>query len=400
MLLLAEVGAQLKKVQPQILQRWRVRVDADAQVSVSSRLSRVQFNDHIPVLLNTFAKRLKSGDSPQQNDEEREVSEAHGHHRWQQGYNLRGMTREWGHLNVTLVEWLDEIEAPASARLLWAEFVATNEAEAVTRYEELLQSEARAKLHDVEAAFAELQEWDKTRGDLLRQASHDLRGSLSVVASATDLLSQSKISKEERAELASLLLSGVKNLSGMMGDLLDMARLEAGIESRDVRATDAGILLLTLCSSWRLLAEEKGLEFESHGPQTLWVEADATKVRRIAQNLALNAIKYTENGKVRVTWGETDDKQWFIQIADTGEGLEKSNVTPLAQDLESAAPDAPSANFQGQASRKEAGGEGIGLAIVRRLCELLDAAIDLHSTAKGSTFRVTFPREYESDTKS
>ncbi|RYX80447.1 sensor histidine kinase [bacterium] len=369
MLLLADVANQLKKAQPQILKRWRTRVDADAQVKVSLRLSRVQFNDHIPILLDTFGNRLKGADSLAQEDEEREVSEAHGRHRWQQGYDLRGMVREWGHLNATLVEWLNEISAPASARLLWAEFIASNESEAVALYEDLIQSEARAKLRDVEQALTELQSWEKARGDLLRQASHDLRGGLSVVASASDLLGHSEISQQDRAQLSSMLLSGVRNLTGMMSDLLDMARLEAGIESREARATDAGLLLLTLCSSWRLLAEEKGLNFTSNGPETFWVEADTTKVRRIVQNLALNAIKYTKQGTIRVTWGEADDKQWFIQIADTGDGLEKSST------------DTPS-------------GEGIGLAIVRRLCALLDASLDLHSTAEGTTFGVTFPREY------
>ncbi len=390
MVLLAEVADQLKNAQPQILKRWRTRVDGDSQVSVSSRLSRVQFNDHIPILLDTFGTRLRGSDSKAQNEKEREVSEAHGRHRWQQGYDLRGMVREWGHLNVTLVEWLDEIEAPREARFLWAEFIAYNESEAVALYEELLQSEARAKLRDVEGALAELQEWDKMRGNLLRQASHDLRGSLSVVASASDLLQHSEVTEEQRAQLSTLLMSGVRNLTGMMSDLLDMARLEAGIESREVHATDAGPMLLMLCSSWRLLAEEKGLRFESSGTHSLWVESDTVKVRRIAQNLALNAIKYTSEGEVRVAWGEVDSSQWFIEIADTGGGLTHSH----AQDLKPVIPGVSAPDAQEQNSPDDSGGEGIGLAIVRRLCGLLDASLDLHSTDEGSTFRVVFPREY------
>lgn len=391
---LAEVTDQLKQARPHILKQWRIRVDADAQISVSSRLSRVQFNDHIPILLDTFGKRLKQGDSPAQNDEEREVSEAHGRHRWQQGYDLRGMVREWGHLNVTMVCWLDEIGAPITAHLLWAEFIASNESEAVALYEELLQSEARAKLSDVETALAELKEWDKARGDLLRQTSHDLRGSLSVVASATDLLGHSNLSAEDRTQLSSLLLSGVRNMTGMMSDMLDMARLEAGIETRHLRATDVGQLFLNQTASWRLLSQEKGLDFHAEGPQMLLVEADSTKVRRIAQNLALNAIKYTDSGGVSVVWGEVDTMRWFLKIADTGEGLQQSNAAPLAQTLESESADAPHSDFQPQPPTKIIAGEGIGLAIVRRLCELLDASIELTSTSEGSTFLITFPREY------
>lgn len=293
MLLLAEVADQLKKARPEILARWRARVTKDPQINASARLSRAQFNDHIPVLLETFGERLKHGDSPGQNEDEREVSEAHGRHRWQQGYDLRGMVREWGHLNVVMVEWLEENDAPQEARALWAKFLAFNEADAVALYEELLQSEARAKLSDVESALEELQAWEKARGDLLREASHDLRSSLSVVTTASNLIGHRGASEEDREQIIKLLASGVKNLMNMMNDLLDMARIEAGIEVRETHHMDASVLMLELCMSWRSLAEAKGLQFESDGPESLRVEGDSAKVRRIAQNLVLNAIKYS-----------------------------------------------------------------------------------------------------------
>ena len=382
---LADVAIELKAAIPQILARWRARVSADPHINASARLTRSQFNDHIPFLLDAFGHRLRCGDSPAQDDEERELSEAHGRHRWQQGYDLRGMVREWGHLNATLVVWLDENGAPATAREMWAEFVAFNEAEAVSLYEELLQSEARAKFHIVQFG---------ARGALLREASHDLRGGLSVVMSASSLISHPQVSPEQREQITDLLESGVRNLTDMMSDLLDMARLEAGIETREARAFDASELLQGMCASWSGLAEEKGLRFESNGPQTLRVEGDPIKVRRIAQNLALNAIKYTAHGQVRVSWGETEADAWFLEIADTGEGLEKSGAVPLAQKLESAAPDAPPSTFSPQSPAHSSKGEGIGLAIVRRLCELLDASIEMNSTDQGSTFRLCFPIAY------
>ncbi len=392
--LLAEVAQELNAAIPQILARWRARVSADAHINAAARLTRSQFNDHIPFLLQAFAQRLRLGDSPEQDAQERELSESHGRHRWQQGYDLRGMVREWGHLNVALVVWLDENKAPTAARELWAEFVAFNEAEAIALYEELLQSEARAKLHDMERALGELQEWERARGALLREASHDLRGGLSVVMSASSLMGHPDVSPQQREQVADLLESGVRNLTDMMTDLLDMARLEAGIETREARPFDASALLEGMCASWRALAGEKGLRFEQNGPLTLVVEGDAVKVRRIAQNLALNAIKYTQHGQVRVTWGKAEGDVWFLEIADTGDGLETSGAAPLAQNLESAAPDAPPSDFLPQKTGHSSGGEGIGLAIVRRLCELLDASIEMHSSDEGSTFRLCFPIAY------
>lgn len=398
MINLAELADRLDAVRPLILDRWRERVIADPQINGTVHLPRSQFNDHIPVLLEAFATRLRMGETPQGDAQERELSEEHGRHRWQQGYNLRGMVREWGHLNSVLVVWLDESAAPDSAREQWSDFVRDNESQAIALYEELLQSEAAIKLRDLEAALENVRELERMRGEVLRQASHDLRGGLSVVASASNLLGHKEFPEDERERVGELLVSGIKNMTGMMSDLLDMARLEAGQETRRIRALDAGALLEDACRSWQEVAHQKGLTLEARGPASLWVAGDAAKVRRIAQNLALNAIKYTQSGEVRVSWGEQDESNWFLEIADTGRGLESSDAAPLAATLQSAesAAQTPLRDELHTADQtKVLSGEGIGLSIVRRLCELLHATRQLRSSPDGSTFRVVFPREYD-----
>ena len=399
---LTQLADVLEAERPLILQRWRARSVADPQINASPKLSSSQFNDHIPILLGTFCQRLREGETSEQDEEERELSEAHGRHRWQQGYDLRGMVREWGHLNATLVGWFAEQEASGEARVAWAEFVRDNETLAIALYEQLLQSEATAKLRDLEEALEHVRSLERERGEILRQASHDLRGWLSIVASASNLLGHEGFPEEERERVGDLLLQGVKNLAGMMTDLLDMARLEAGQERREERAFNAGELFEGACSSWREVARQKGLELKSSGPPSLWVEGDSAKVQRIAQNLVLNAIKYTSQGHVCVSWDEEDELHYFLEIADTGQGLEGSNAAPLAatlqeQKMDSSAP-ASGKTFQNEPSNDRNAaptGEGIGLSIVRRLCELLEATIHLRSSNVGSTFRVVFPKSYE-----
>lgn len=398
MLNLAELADRLDAARPLILNRWRERVLCDPQINGTVHLPRSQFNDHIPILLEAFAKRLRMGETSEGDAQERELSEDHGRHRWQQGYNLRGMVREWGHLNSVLVVWLDENGASAPAREQWSDFVRDNESQAIALYEELLQSEAAIKLRDLEAALDNVRNLERIRGEILRQASHDLRGGLSVVASASNLLGHKEFPEDERERVGELLVSGIKNMTGMMSDLLDMARLEAGQEARQIRALDAGALLETACRSWQEVAHQKGLSLQSNGPSSLIVAGDGAKVRRIAQNLALNAIKYTESGEVCVSWGEEDESNWFLEIADTGAGLESSSAAPLVATLQSAesAAQTPMRDESDKADQiKAPSGEGIGLSIVRRLCELLNATVQLHSSAHGSTFRVVFPREYD-----
>jgi len=152
------------------------------------------------------------------------------------------------------------------------------------------------------------------------------------------------------------------------------------------------------------------------GPDTLPVEGDKAKVLRILQNLLLNALKYTQHGGVCVTWGTDrgrDTDRWTFSVQDTGPGIDENNAAPLAQELHDATeiandateknPDrrrdiAPAATLRSASEalpQSQQAGEGVGLTIVKRLCELLDAGLELATEAgRGTTFRVILPRRY------
>jgi signal transduction histidine kinase len=144
----------------------------------------------------------------------------------------------------------------------------------------------------------------------------------------------------------------------------------------------------------------------------LAVEGDAAKVQRIAQNLILNALGATRRGGVRVVWGDRNvpgAEQWMLCVQDTGPGLQLQSVAaPMEQALldatekahESDPGAAPPTLSSESAPRAPAdtAGEGIGLSIVKRLCELLDASLELETApGAGTTFRVIFPRAYLRD---
>jgi signal transduction histidine kinase len=141
------------------------------------------------------------------------------------------------------------------------------------------------------------------------------------------------------------------------------------------------------------------------------VQGDAVKVRRIAQNLILNAIGVTDRGGVRVLWEERDApgaKQWLLCVQDTGPGFQQqSAAAPLEDALRKATEEghqadasesapAPMLTSQSAPAACASHGEGIGLSIVKRLCELLNASLELETAAgAGTTFRVVFPRAYQ-----
>ena len=151
------------------------------------------------------------------------------------------------------------------------------------------------------------------------------------------------------------------------------------------------------------------------------VTGDAIKIRRIVQNLVLNAIKYTRQGGVSVSWGQNgqgDTERWFIQVKDTGlvfmrarghrwqapwasrpirrkmSSQTRSRETlPMQSDQSAVSP--PRLDTRAAYQQE---GEGIGGSfIVKRLCGLLDATIEVDSRiGEGTTFRVLLPKKYAS----
>ncbi|WP_238596573.1 sensor histidine kinase [Abditibacterium utsteinense] len=416
---------QMDAQRAEILGQWHARVAADAESLGVSHMTRSQFYDHIPLILAAFFEKLRSApenaEKFAQDARETDMAQQHSKHRWQQGYKVRSLVREWGHLNGCMVEAIDALEAEAEVlsrvRILWAEFVNHNVSEGVSEYESLLQTEAGARLDELEEAIQIMRIVETERGELLRQVSHDLRGGLSMVAGASSLLGHDKIAQGDREHVMSILHGGVRSVTDMLGDLMTMSRLEAGHEKCEIARFDAAQMLIELCGNCELLAREKGLFLRGEGEKSLMVEGDSAKVRRIAQNLMINALKYTTAGGVDVSWQAVSKEQWSFTISDTGPGLSRSSAAPLADKIAQATEGAHQIGAQitgemplqnSQLKEPQAAlastslawqpGEGIGLSIVRRLCELLNATLELETGAgHGSTFRVVLPRGYESE---
>ena len=121
----------------------------------------------------------------------------------------------------------------------------------------------------------------------------------------------------------------------MVGDLMELARLEAGQETREITTFDAAALLTIICNGNQPNARKRGLFLKMDGPPKLSVEGDAGKVRRLVQNLLLNALKYTASGGVTVNWGE-EKETWWLMVKDTGPGMMADPGAPIVVGLKEA----------------------------------------------------------------
>lgn len=428
---LAALALHLAARREVIMQAWRKAVDRDPEMTTGASLPRTQLNDHIPELLEAFGDRLLIVTGKQiavAKEEHKDKAAAHGLQRWQQGYDLREVTREWGRLQLCLV---DELESYASshpdvdpivmstARRAWTEISTEGVSESTAQYFHLQQIEAMGHVRDLEQALEQLRALERQRAELWREAAHDLRGNLGVVVNATAGLVLQGVSERVRESFFRMLSKNVTSLHSLLEDVTSLARLQAGHEQRQVKPFDAAVVLRGLCERMQPLVEERDLYLKAEGPTELAVEGDAVKVQRIAQNLLLNALKYTSHGGVTVSWGDSrasDANRWMLCVQDTGPGFHAGPGAPVAGALEEATeearhvektaregdgpqvaaePELSSASISESPPPHQERGEGIGLSIVKRLCELLDATIEMESNpGEGTTLRILFPRSY------
>ena len=428
---LRSIATYLAEQREQILVAWKAAVEADPELSMASTTTRAQFIDHIPAVLDAFEARLASRnpvDRAQARKEERESAAEHGLHRWQQGYDLPETMCEWGHLHLCLLQQLETFHslhpdvAPGALRTARRELLqlcSDGVCASATRYTHLQQHEAATRVRELEAAHAQLQQLEQNRAQAWREAAHDLRGRAHTIASASAILTRGEVPEQHRARFSEVLRLGVASLNKLLGDLMDQARLEAGHERRLIAEFDVASLLKDFCDATRPIAAEKGLFLVAKGDTPLVIEGDSQKIQRIVQNLVLNALKVTERGGVKVTWEARADErrpQWCLCVQDTGPGFKHGTATPIARVLKQATEeghDVEQRNYQmpdaqppvnsaptmasqtAPAAGPASAGEGIGLSIVKRLCEMLDASLELESSAgEGTTFRMVFPRRY------
>lgn len=428
---LGDLASELLRRRDAILEAWRAYGEPPPDRKIAASLSRAQFNDHIPAVLDCLADTLRSWPGPRDPAAvqlEIEKVFAHGLQRWQQGYQLNELIREWGYLQLCIAAELErystehpslEPSVMATARRIWAQLCADGVTGSATQYGRLQQTEAAGHVNDLEHALAALHSMEHARAEAWRTAAHDLRGSVTVVKGAATLLQTSgpELAEPMRSEVAGMLSTSVASLHDMLNDLLSLARLDAGKEQREITSFDAAALLRDFCTASQSSATDRGLFLKMDGPDTLPVEGDKPKVLRILQNLLLNAVKYTQKGGVSVTWGLDKDREidrWTFSVQDTGPGIDEAHAAPMAQELHNAteasneakqssldrrrdlAPAATLASEAPELPKNQQPGEGVGLSIVKRLCELLDAGLELATKpGQGSTFRVILPRSYD-----
>jgi signal transduction histidine kinase/DNA-binding response OmpR family regulator len=245
----------------------------------------------------------------------------------------------------------------------------------------------------VVALYAELDEKadhlrraDDMKSKFLSNMSHEFRTPLNSIRALSRLLldrSDGELNGEQEKQVG-FIAKAADDLTELVNDLLDLAKIEAG--KTEVRPVEFAVanLFSALRGMLRplLVSEDVRLVFDDP-PETLVVYNDEGKVSQILRNFISNAIKFTEAGEVRVSAGLSDDgRNVVLAVADTGIGIAQQDQSLIFEEFTQVAN-----RLQGRMK-----GTGLGLPLCRRLARLMHGEVSLDSElGVGSTFRVTLP---------
>ncbi|VAX14614.1 hypothetical protein MNBD_GAMMA24-964 [hydrothermal vent metagenome] len=223
------------------------------------------------------------------------------------------------------------------------------------------------------------------KSKFLAAASHDLRQPLHALSLFTALL-DAENDKQKQRDLICKINHSQTALAGLLNTLLDISRLDAGIVEAELRAFSLQHMLERLIPEFEPEAKEKGLYLECKASEAV-VISDPALLEIILRNLLINAIRYTHEGGISIQAVEyhpaAKDKLVRIEVADTGIGIPLTRQQEIFQEFHQLA----------NTERDRAKGLGLGLAIVRRVSELLGHEINLESeVGKGSKFFVILPQ--------
>ncbi len=243
-----------------------------------------------------------------------------------------------------------------------------------------------ALVEDLDRANAELRRASDAKSDFLGTVSHELRTPLHSILVAAELVSDpvfGPLSEERVRDLGATIHVSGRHLLGLIDDMVDLARIEAGrIDLRIVRLPLAP-LLDEIRHQIAPLARERGIALECECESNLMIHADPLRIRQVLVNLLANAVKFTEPGG-RV-WVDAHLTPTAVEIAvhDTGVGIRHEDLVHIFEPFD-------------QVSEVLAPGAGLGLAIARRLVDLHGGRLTVTSAhGTGSTFTVSLPEHSE-----
>jgi signal transduction histidine kinase len=247
-----------------------------------------------------------------------------------------------------------------------------------------LEDEVKERTLDLSQALAQLEMASKHKSQFLANMSHELRTPLNAILGYTELILDKIYGDvpEKIHEVLGRLEKNGRHLLNLINDVLDISKIEAGRITLSLHDYSMQGLVQTTITAVESLAAEKNLELKATIPSNLpSVKGDEQRVAQVFMNLIGNAIKFTEEGEVKVEVAVSDGS-FLVSVSDTGPGLSEDDQKRIFEEFHQV----------DTSSTREKGGTGLGLSIAKRIVQMHGGKIWVESNlGKGSTFWFTLP---------
>ncbi|MCM1113074.1 MAG: HAMP domain-containing histidine kinase [Muribaculum sp.] len=226
----------------------------------------------------------------------------------------------------------------------------------------------------------ELGSIETLKTDFVSNVSHEMKTPIAVIKNYAQLLRTGQISEERREEYTRGIEDAAAKLSSLISNILKLNKLEHQRITPDTETYD---VCRQLCESVFLFEdalEEKEIDLKADLEDRAMIEADASLMELVWNNLLSNAVKFTNRGGSIALRQTSDEKFVRISVSDTGCGIARESINRIFDKF-----------YQGDTSHSMEG-NGLGLALVKRVLELMDGEIQIRSeVGEGSTFTVILP---------
>ncbi|MDQ6987069.1 MAG: hybrid sensor histidine kinase/response regulator, partial [Mariprofundaceae bacterium] len=235
-------------------------------------------------------------------------------------------------------------------------------------------------LHDMQKKQIKAEDASREKSRFLAAASHDLRQPVHTLNLLVGSL-EARSHDAQTREIVDKMREVLGGLDSLFGSLLDLSKLDAAVVKPEMRVLSLATLFDGLNNEFAGAAKKAGLKL-SFDAQGLFVQSDSVNLWRVLSNLISNAIRYTPSGAVRIRC-YPDKTHVRIAVQDTGIGISEAELPHVFDEFHQI----------GNEERDRSKGLGLGLAIVRKTCDMLGCAVSVSSTpGKGSVFTVEVPR--------
>ncbi len=247
----------------------------------------------------------------------------------------------------------------------------------------------KAQLKELENAKNEAQNVKtqiQARTNFIAEMSHEIRTPLNHILGFSGIMVDELYGplNNQYKEYATLINQSGKHLSDLVGDILDMSKIEAGRYRLDTEIFDVTALTNETTKLSIGSAYSSGLELQFYGNEPIFINADKRSIRQILLNLLSNATKFTpKDGKISVrTYG--DKTHVWIEVSDTGRGMSSQEISQIGEPY-----------LHGQSNDGSHRSTGLGLSLVKKLTEMQGGKFIVHSQiGKGTNMILEFERKY------